>query len=278
MIDEFLDYFRYERNRSPRTIDSYELSLKQFEAYFHKLDSTMTWGTVDADVIRDWLESMMDEKQKASSVHTRLSALKSFYRWALSRGKVKRDPAHKVEPPKVGRPLPHFMRESEMDKLLDGIEWGDSYREVRARTIIMTFYETGVRVSELTGLDDDDIDFDNCQLKVTGKGNKQRIIPFGQELKQTLENYRAQRNREVERLDPAFFLTDKGRRMDRRMVGSEVSKHLALVSSQKKLSPHVLRHTFATAMLNHGASIESVRRLLGHASVSTTEIYTHTTL
>jgi len=277
MIDEFLDYFRYERNRSPRTIDSYELSLKQFEAYFHKLDSTMTWGTVDADVIRDWLESMMDEKQKASSVHTRLSALKSFYRWALSRGKVKRDPAHKVEPPKVGRPLPHFMRESEMDKLLDGIEWGDSYREVRARTIIMTFYETGVRVSELTGLDDDDIDFDNCQLKVTGKGNKQRIIPFGQELKQTLENYRAQRNREVERLDPAFFLTDKGRRMDRRMVGSEVSKHLALVSSQKKLSPHVLRHTFATAMLNHGASIESVRRLLGHASVSTTEIYTHTT-
>ena len=277
MIDEFLDYFRYERNRSPRTIDSYELSLKQFEAYFHKLDSAMTWGTVDADVIRDWLESMMDEKQKASSVHTRLSALKSFYRWALSRGKVKRDPAHKVEPPKAGRPLPHFMRESEMDKLLDGIEWGDSYREVRARTIIMTFYETGVRVSELTGLDDDDIDFDNCQLKVTGKGNKQRIIPFGQELKQTLENYRAQRNREVERLDPAFFLTDKGRRMDRRMVGSEVSKHLALVSSQKKLSPHVLRHTFATAMLNHGASIESVRRLLGHASVSTTEIYTHTT-
>lgn len=115
------------------------------------------------------------------------------------------------------------------------------------------------------------------RLKVTGKGNKQRIIPFGQELKQTLENYRAQRNREVERLDPAFFLTDKGRRMDRRMVGGEVSKHLALVSSQKKLSPHVLRHTFATAMLNHGASIESVRRLLGHASVSTTEIYTHTT-
>lgn len=277
MISEFLDYLRNERNRSERTIGNYELGLRQFETFFHQLDANLAWNTVDADIIRDWLESMMDSGSMASSVGTKLSSVKSFYRWALSRGKVTRDPAHNVEPPKAPKPLPHFLRESEMNRLLDDLEWGSSYREVRARTIIMTFYETGIRLSELTGLDDDDIDFVNHQLKVTGKGNKQRIIPFGQELEQTLKHFMAHRDQEVERVDTAFFLSEKGKRMNALGVRKEVSQHLALVSSQKKLSPHVLRHTFATAMLNHGASIESVRRLLGHASVSTTEIYTHTT-
>lgn len=277
MITEFLDYLRNERNRSPQTIASYDTSLRQFETFFHHLDANLEWNTVDADIIRDWLESLMDNGNMASGVKTRLSALKSFYRWALSRGKVAKDPAHYIEPPKAPKPLPHFLRESEMNRLLDDMEWGDDYREVRARTIIMTFYETGMRVSELTGLDDTDVDFVNHQVKVTGKGNKQRIIPFGQELEHTLKHFMAVRDHEVTRLEPAFFLTDKGRRMNRKAVGAEVHRCLSLVSNQKKLSPHVLRHTFATAMLNHGASLESVRRLLGHASVSTTEIYTHTT-
>lgn len=277
MIQEFLDYFRNERNRSPRTVVSYETSLRKFEDFFHHLDASLDWNTVDADIIRDWMESMMDEGCMASGVNTRLSAVKSFYRWALSRGKVDKDPAHNIEPPKSPRPLPHFLRESEMNRLLDDIKWGDSYREVRTRAIIMTFYETGMRVSELTGLDDGDVDFVNRQVKVTGKGNKQRIIPFGQELGQTLRHFMAVRDREVTRQDGAFFLSEKGRRMNRTTVTAEVHQRLSLVSNQKKLSSHVLRHTFATAMLNHGASIESVRRLLGHASVSTTEIYTHTT-
>lgn len=277
MIQEFLDYFRNERNRSPRTIASYEDSLRQFESFFHHLDANLDWNTVDADIIRDWLESMMDNGLKATAVKARLSAVKSLYRWALGRGRVDKDPAHSIEPPKTPKPLPHFLRESEMNRLLDDIEWGDSYREVRTRTIIMTFYETGMRVSELTALDDGDVDFTLCHVKVTGKGNKQRIIPFGQELEQTLRRFMAVRDREVRRLEPAFFLSGKGRRMSRTAVGAEVHRCLSLVSNQKKLSPHVLRHTFATAMLNHGASIESVRRLLGHASVSTTEIYTHTT-
>lgn len=278
MIDEFLKYMQFERRRSPKTVESYATSLKNFENYFHSLDSQLTWNTVDEDVIRDWMEGLMDGGMEASSVGTRFAALRSFFRYALAHGLVERDPAYNVEPPKKSKPLPHFLKEGEMDRLLDDMPWGDTFKDVRDRAIIITFYETGVRVSELTGLDDGDVDFTNSQLKVTGKGNKQRIIPFGKELASTLRRYIAVRDEDIAvKEGSALFLTEKGQRMDRNQVRKDVIERLSLVSTQKKLSPHVLRHTFATAMLNHGASIESVRRLLGHASASTTEIYTHTT-
>lgn len=277
MVAEFLDYLRYELNRSPRTVDAYEQNLKLFEDYFKHLDSQLTWETVDTDVIRDWLEYMMDKGNKASSVDQRLAAVHSLYRFALAHHLVEKDPAHGIEGPKKQKPLPQFLKENEMDRLLDHSAWGTTYKEVRARTIIMTFYETGLRASELIGLDDQDVDFMAHQLKVTGKGNKQRIIPFGSELESTLAAFIAQRNHDVVALSPALFLTEKGKRMTYAQVRLEVKEHLAQVCTLKKLSPHVLRHTFATAMLNHGANIESIKRLLGHASVSTTEIYTHTT-
>lgn len=277
MIDEFLNYLRYDLNRSARTVDSYEQDLKLFEEFFTSLDSQLTWETIDTDVIRDWLLQMMDKGNKASSVAQRLAAVRSLYRYALAHHLVEKDPAHGVEPPKKQKPLPQFLKENEMDRLLDHSAWGTTYKEVRARTIIMTFYETGIRASELIGLDDGDVDFTAHQLKVTGKGNKQRIIPFGSELETTLQHFIQQRDKEVTALCPALFLTEKGQRMRYDQVRVEVKTHLAQVCTLKKLSPHVLRHTFATAMLNHGANIESIKRLLGHASVSTTEIYTHTT-
>lgn len=277
MIEEFLKYLTYELRRSPKTVESYETSLRSFETYFKSLDSQLTWQTVDEDVIRDWMESLMDGGMEASSVCTRFAALRSCFRYALAHGLVSKDPAYNVEPPKKSKPLPHFLKEGEMDRLFDDVTWSNTFTEVRDKAIIMTFYVTGIRVSELTGLDDGDVDFTIRQLKVTGKGNKQRIIPFGEELADMLKKYIASREESVTRNDDSLFVTSKGKRMTRVQVRIEVKNHLALVSTQKKLSPHVLRHTFATAMLNHGASIESVRRLLGHASASTTEIYTHTT-
>lgn len=277
MVDEFLKYLECEKLRSPRTVESYGTSLRSFESYFKSLDGQLTWQTVDEDVIRDWMESLMDGGMTASSVGTRFAALRSFFRFALSRGLVERDPAFNVEGPKKTKPLPHFLKESEMDSLLDDCTWGDTYKDVRDKAIITTFYETGIRVSELTGLDDCMVDLVNCQLKVTGKGNKQRVVPFGKELAETLKRYVDVRDAQKSRLSDAFFLSDKGKRMERHQVRILVMNRLQAVSTQKKLSPHVLRHTFATAMLNNGASIESVRRLLGHASASTTEIYTHTT-
>lgn len=277
MVDEFLDYLRYERCRSLRTIESYSFSLKEFEDYFQGLDSGLSWQTVDEDVVRDWMEYLMDNGMEASSVGTRFAALRSLFRYALARHLVERDPTYRVEPPKRRKRLPTFIKESEMNRLLDDLPWGESFLEVRDKTIIMTFYETGIRLSELTGLDDVDIDCDNHQLKVTGKGNKQRVVPYGEELAMALRRYMVCRDREVNHVCDAVFVTSKGNRMTAEEVRFRVKTKLSLVSTQKKLSPHVLRHTFATAMLNHGASIESVRRLLGHASASTTEVYTHTT-
>ena len=276
-IEDFLDYLQYERNRSERTVRAYADDLRSFEAFFKNLDGQLSWESVDSDVIRDWMESMMDKGNTATSVNRRLSAVRSLYRFALSRGYVSRDPAHAVSGPKCQKVLPQYLREKEMNTLLDEQMWEDRYIDVRARTIILLFYSTGIRLSELIGLDDADVDFAEQQLKVTGKGDKQRILPFGTELSEALRVYMARRDAEVERKDTAVFLTAKGVRMNSQQVRDEVRHHLSRVSTLKKRTPHVLRHTFATAMLNHEAGIESVKKLLGHSKLSTTEIYTHTT-
>ena len=277
MIDQFLDYLRYERNASPQTVQTYEESLRAFDWYLTFRDNGLSIDSVDTDLIRDWMESLMDKGNSASTINKNLSALRSFYRFALKRGLVKKDPAHAVTGPKKSKPLPQFLREGEMDRLLDGLEWDSSFNNVRARTILILFYETGLRRSELVGLDDKDVDYDAAQLKVTGKRNKQRIVPFGAELAEQLKSYQAVRREKFGETCGAMFLSDKGERISGEQVYLIVRKYLSMVTSLKKRSPHVLRHTFATAMLNNGAGLESIKNLLGHASVSTTEIYTHTT-
>ena len=278
MIEKFLDYLKYERNRSELTVQSYERSLREFESYFKNREGQLSWESIDSDVIRDWMESLMDKGDMASTVNRCLSAVRSFYRFALSRRLVKHDPSHVVKGPKKQKPLPQFVRENEMDRLLDIKEmWGSQYKDVRARTIIITFYSTGVRLAELVGLNTADVDFTSHQLKVTGKRNKQRIIPFGAELEKELKNYIALRDAEVGHATDPLFTSEKGERIKRSQVEKLVKDHLSQVTTLKKRSPHVLRHSFATAMLNNGAGLESVRKLLGHESVATTEIYTHTT-
>ena len=277
MIDKFLDYLRFERNRSELTVKNYGDDLRAFEKFFRDLKNPVSWESVDSDVVRNWMERMMDEGNNAASINRRLSALRSFYRFALSRKLVDKDPVHGITGPKKGKPLPQFLKEKEMDRLLEREYWTRSFEDVRDRAIIMTFYETGIRLSELTGLDDKMVDFAEYQLKVTGKRNKQRIIPFGEELCTTLRGYMECRDRKVGRLSEALFVTDEGQRMSASLVRERVKRSLSKVCTLKKRSPHVLRHTFATAMLNHKAGIESVKKLLGHESLSTTEIYTHTT-
>lgn len=276
-ITDFLDYQRYELNRSEQTVTSYRRSLQAFEQYFQNLDSGLTWEGIDSDVIRDWMESMMDKGNTATTINARLSAVRSFFRYALSRGLTDHDPAHNIEGPKKARRLPQFLKEQEMDRLIDAPWWTDTYNDVRARTIIITFYEAGLRISELIGLNDTDIDLEGCTLKVLGKRNKHRVIPFGPELQQALRHYQARRDAEVRREDNAFFVDEEGHRLKDQKLRAEVKRELSLVCNLKKRSPHVLRHTFATAMLNHHADLESVKKLLGHASLATTEIYTHTT-
>ena len=276
-IERFLDYLKLERNYSRLTVLKYESCLRLFEEYFKNLNTELEWESVDADVIRDWMESMMDSGLTAATVNGRLSAVRSFYRFALKKGLVENDPAHTITGPKKEKPLPKFIREKDMDRLLQPEMWGDTYKDVCARTIILLFYETGMRVGELVMLDDEMVDLDNRQLKVTGKRNKQRIIPFGAELEQALRDFVRLRDEQVERTEKGFFVTGKGRRVTYEQVRRMVKNHLGRVTTQQKRTPHVLRHTFATTMLNHEAGLESVKQLLGHESLATTEIYTHTT-
>ena len=276
-IDQFLSYLQYERNRSERTVKAYGDDLRSFEAFFKNLDDQLSWESVDSDVIRSWMESMMDKGNTATSINRRLSAVRSLYRFALSRGIVERDPAHGLKGPKGKKLLPQYLRESEMDRLLADDMWTDEMGDLRARTIILMFYSTGVRLSELTGLDNASVDFAAQQLKVRGKGNKERLIPFGSELQKALCLYTERRDAETPSDSQAFFVGDDGQRLTSQQVRQIVQHHLSRVTTMKKRSPHVLRHTFATAMLNNEAGIESVKKLLGHSKLSTTEIYTHTT-
>ena len=276
-VDKFLDYLSSELNRSQQTVESYRDDLKHFEKFAKDLSDSFSWETVDSDMVRDWMESMMDKGNSAATVSRRLSALKTFYRFALARRYVESDPVYSIKGPKKEKPLPQFVKESEMDELLDRQAWGDDYNNVRARTIIILFYETGMRLSELVNLDDKDVNFVTSEIKITGKGNKQRIVPFGDELKNTLLEFRRLRDASVEVKTPALVVSDKGTRMSPSKVQNIVRSNLSRVCSLKKKSPHVLRHSFATAMLNHHVGLENLKKLLGHASISTTEIYTHTT-
>jgi integrase/recombinase XerC len=277
MIDQFLDYLRYERNRSELTVIRYEESLRDFQKYYEELEEKLDWTSVDADVIRGWMESLIEKGYAVSSVSTALSGLRSFFRFALSRGLVTKDTSHMVKGLKKKKLLPQFVKEEEMNRLLDQIEWSNIYKNVRARTILIILYEAGLRRSELVGLNDADVDLDAMQLKVTGKRNKQRIIPFGKELAEQVKKYIICRDEKVKKNSEALFLTERGQRISSSDVYKTVKENLSKVTTLKKRSPHILRHSFATAMLNHNAGLESVRQLLGHESLETTQIYTHTT-
>lgn len=275
-IEDFLKYLTFERNYSQRTIGEYSEDLHGFEQFYKKLDDELSWENIDTDVVRDWVEYMMDKGNTATSVNRRLSALRSFYRYALKRGLVENDPTYKLQGLKRKKPLPQFLKEAEMDTLLVPEMWGNTYKDVLARTIILTFYSTGIRVSELVGLNNKDINIITHEIKVTGKRNKQRIIPFGKELEEQIDTYQKLRNDEIGEQE-ALFVTAKGERITTAQVRTMVKANLAKVSTLKKKSPHVLRHTFATAMLNNKAGLESVKKLLGHESIATTEVYTHVT-
>jgi integrase/recombinase XerC len=278
LTDAFFDYLRYERGVSEHTLEGYRADLKAFRTFYKSLDSDLDWDSLDTDIARDWVVSMIDSGNKPTSVARRLSALRSCYRFLLRRGLVSRDPFHNLTAPKAERPLPAFIREGDMQRLLDNDEaFTHDFDGLRDRTVITVFYETGLRLAELIGLDMGDVSLGQQTLHVTGKGNRQRIVPFGDSLTGLLNKYIGSRAK-VEGPDTqALFVDGRGRRIKPGATRAMVRRQLGLVTDQGKRSPHVLRHTFATTMLNHQANLEAVKELLGHRRLATTEIYTHTT-
>lgn len=276
-IAEFLSYLNLERNYSQNTILSYGKDLESFQLFLKETDQESDIDTADTDSIRNWIMKLMDEGYSETSVNRKLSSLKTYYHFLIRKGIIEINPTAKVNGPKKKKPLPCFVKEADMEKILDTDNFGNTFEEIRDRLIICFFYETGIRLSELISLKDKDIDIERMTIKVTGKRNKQRMIPFGESLKEEIEDYLRARNEATANKSDAFFTKKNGEELYRALVYKTVKQNLSKVVTLKKKSPHVLRHSFATSMLNNGADLESVKELLGHESLMTTEIYTHTT-
>ena len=273
-IDSFLDYLRYERNYSEYTIDAYSQDLHQFEGFVkEKKEGAFIPEEVDTDIVRNWIIFLLDSKISPVSVNRKLSSLKSFFKFLMKQGFVSVNPLRFVTGPKTKKPLPTFVKEKDMEQLLDG----DGFDEDFEGVILEMLYDTGVRRSELVGLLDADIDYDAMQIKVTGKRNKQRLIPFAERLKNLMLAYTEVRNREVGSGSGWFLVRKNGEQLSTSILYTIVKKKLSDIPTLAKCSPHVLRHSFATSMLNNGAELNAVKELLGHSSLASTSIYTHTT-
>ena len=278
LIDSFLDYLRYERNYSNYTIEAYSKDLRQFEEYVKlNKESIFVPGDVDADLVRSWIVSLMDEKISPVSVNRKLSSLKSFFKFLMKQGSISVNPLRLITGPKTKKPLPYFVRDKEMELLLDGDGFDEDFEGVRDRLILEMLYDTGIRRSELIGIQDSDVDFGAMQIRVTGKRNKQRLIPFAERLKNLMLAYTEVRNREVGSESGWFFVRKNGEQLSAGIVYTIVKKKLSEIPTLAKRSPHVLRHSFATSMLNNGAELNAVKELLGHSSLASTSVYTHTT-
>lgn len=277
LTDSFLDYLRYERNYSDDTVRAYGEDIRQFQEFGGEDVGLQSPSEVVMDVVREWMIHLMNLGYATTSVNRKLSSLRSYYKYLLRRGEVKVDPLRKITGPKNKKNLPVFVKESEMNRLLDDENFGEGFEGCRDHLVIAMFYATGMRLSELIGLDDGDVDFAASVIKVTGKRNKQRLIPFGEELRVEMEAYVKRRDESVPVRSDAFFVRKTGERLYPNIVRKIVTRNLSKVVTVKKRSPHVLRHTFATSMLNHDAELGAIKELLGHESLATTEIYTHTT-
>ncbi|MCL1933129.1 MAG: tyrosine-type recombinase/integrase [Candidatus Azobacteroides sp.] len=276
-IESFLRYLQYEKNYSSHTVESYSNDIFRFKDFVFG-DEAFDPKAIDPVWVRRWMVSLMNEGYSPLSVNRKLSSLKSFFKYLCKYKYIETSPVKNLRGPKVNKPLPHFVKDSDMNKLLS--EWveTDAFEGERDKAILDVFYTTGIRCAELVGLKNEDVDFHAKLIKVNGKRDKQRLIPFSDNLKEVMLSYINIRNETIDSpQDNAFFLRKNGKKLSNSIVYTIVNKRLSEIPNLSKRSPHVLRHTFATSMLNNGADLNAVKELLGHASLSSTEVYTHTT-
>ena len=267
--ERFIDYLRYEKNYSSQTEISYLNDIIQFEEFIKLKDENLSLITVDGDIVRTWISSLIEQGFKASTVNRKLSSLKTFYRYLNKSGFIKKSPVEYVSGPKLNTKIPSFVSERQMDEILDdATNFSDDFVGIRNQLLIDFLYLTGMRRAELISLKDNDIDFSSCTIRVTGKGNKQRLIPFSDLTKVKLDKYIRIRNKEIENKSSFLFVKEDGSAMYPKLVYKIINNHLNSISTLSKKSPHVLRHSFATAMLNNGAEINSIKELMGPTSLS----------
>lgn len=278
-IQSFLDVLKYERRYSSHTIRSYHDDLTQFFDYLQMQFGEMELIAISSSFVRSWLASLKDAKLTAKSISRKLSTLKSFFKYQMLIGALEATPVNNITAPKISKRLPFYVEQKEISQLLNHVAFPDSWNGKTDKLLIQIFYNTGMRLSELTMLKEMQIDSGNKTLKVTGKGNKERIIPISPKLINTILAYCADKRKELPLYDTVYLLVNKnGKKLYHKYVYLVVNKYLKQVTTIDKKSPHVLRHTFATHLTNNGADLNSVKELLGHASLAATQIYTHNTI
>lgn len=273
-IEQFLQYLRYELNYSALTVAAYRNDLKQWCESLASDPMQVDLASVTPADVRLWMVQRSDCGDCARTLRRKVQSVRALYRYLMKRGVVKENPAAEVELARIPKPLPHQVRQQNMDALLDSEVDMDNFTAVRDRLVMMMFYETGMRRAELINLRDANVDTQKGEIKVHGKRDKDRVIPIGGELSRWIATYRTLRN-DLGVSDDEFFVRERGGKLYPSLVYNIVHNNLAMVGGANKMSPHVLRHTFASVMLNSGAGLESVKEILGHESLATTQIYTH---
>ena len=275
----FIQYIKFEKRFSPHTVMAYESDLDQFFRYALETYETELPADVNHSMVRSWIVSLMENKITPKSITRKVTALKSFYKFLLRNGDITTNPMQKVQAPKISKRLPVYVEEQNMKILFSEVDFGEGFIGVRDRMLMELFYATGMRLSELVNLTERDFDLGNCQVKVLGKRNKERLIPFADPLKALVIQYLGEKRKQAfSEQSERFFVGKDGQPISPKKPYTIVNKYLKQATTISKKSPHVLRHTFATHMLNNGADLNSVKELLGHANLSATQVYTHNTI
>ncbi|MBS1680898.1 MAG: tyrosine-type recombinase/integrase [Bacteroidetes bacterium] len=277
MGDSFLKYLKFEKRYSPKTVLSYETDLRQFQTFLdQEFDKTPSQDANHA-LVRSWIVSLVENKMDTVSVNRKIACLRSYYKFLIRQEAIAKDPMAKIKILKTKKKLPHFVQEADTVQALDNAVFEKTFEGLRNQLVLELLYGTGMRLSELIGLKDASINLYDRTLKVLGKRNKERVIPFTQNLVQLIKEFQRVRNREVEKKNDNLLVTETGLPLYPMLVNRIVKKYLKDANVEKK-SPHVLRHTYATHLLNKGAEINAVKDLLGHSSLAATQVYTHNSI
>ena len=275
---KFFKYLEFQKKYSPHTVNSYACDIEQFQLYCKENKFILSEDEISDDfkIIRKWIALLSSENISSRTINRKLSSLNTYYNFLIREGSIQNNPIAKIVRPKSKKNIPEFISDDNINLLLDSDIFSEDFEGIRDRLIIELLYCTGIRRAELIGLSLNDVDLNNTTLKVTGKRNKQRIIPYPKNLNTVLNKYLARR-KEINSVSDHLLLTNSGKQLYPNLVYRVVNKYISYFSSVKKKSPHILRHTFATHLLNNGADINAVKELLGHANLSATQIYTHNT-